>query len=197
MNELDFSGKQVLVVGGSSGIGNGIAQGFRAKGARVHVSGTRAAASDYTAEDGSHLDGLHFMYVPDDNTRVSMLQAGEIDACVPVPAPRMAELKTAGYRADCGRSAGSNQAAGSFLNAARRRPAVPVEPSAIARGGRQPLRRTKPRSPMLRNPQRRGADPARNVADTQVSPQTQKHPMTRTAPRFNPYPAIAIAPDPA
>ena len=32
MNELDFSGKQVLVVGGSSGIGNGIAQAFRAQG---------------------------------------------------------------------------------------------------------------------------------------------------------------------
>ena len=42
MNELDFSGKQVLVVGGSSGIGNGIAQAFRAKGARVQVCGTRA-----------------------------------------------------------------------------------------------------------------------------------------------------------
>ena len=42
MNELDFSGKQVLVVGGSSGIGNGIAQAFRAKGARVAVCGTRA-----------------------------------------------------------------------------------------------------------------------------------------------------------
>ena len=35
MNELDFSGKQVLVVGGSSGIGNGIAQAFRVKGAKV------------------------------------------------------------------------------------------------------------------------------------------------------------------
>ena len=44
MNELDFSGKQVLVVGGSSGIGNGIAQAFRARGARVHVCGTRASA---------------------------------------------------------------------------------------------------------------------------------------------------------
>ena len=41
MNELDFSGKQVLVVGGSSGIGNGIAQAFRTKGARVLVCGTR------------------------------------------------------------------------------------------------------------------------------------------------------------
>src|SRR5438552_5607416 len=60
MNELDFSGKQVLVVGGSSGIGNGIAQAFRARGARVHVCGTRAAASDYSAEDGSNLDGLQY-----------------------------------------------------------------------------------------------------------------------------------------
>ena len=44
MNELDFSGKQVLVVGGSSGIGNGIAQAFRAKGAQRAVCGTRATA---------------------------------------------------------------------------------------------------------------------------------------------------------
>jgi 3-oxoacyl-[acyl-carrier protein] reductase len=60
MNELDFSGKQVLVVGGSSGIGNGIAQAFRAKGARVHVCGTRTAASDYSPDEGSHLDGLGY-----------------------------------------------------------------------------------------------------------------------------------------
>ncbi len=33
------------------------------------------------------------MYIPDDNTRVSMLQAGELDVCSQVPAPRMAELK--------------------------------------------------------------------------------------------------------
>ena len=60
MNELDFSGKQVLVVGGSSGIGNGIAQAFRAKGARVAVCGTRAAAADYSAAEGSHLQGLDY-----------------------------------------------------------------------------------------------------------------------------------------
>jgi len=60
MNELDFSGKQVLVVGGSSGIGNGIAQAFRAKGAQVHVCGTRAKAGDYSADEGSNLDGLHY-----------------------------------------------------------------------------------------------------------------------------------------
>src|SRR5712664_185767 len=60
MNELDFSGKQVLVVGGSSGIGNGIAQAFRDKGARVQVCGTRASAADYATEDGSHLEGLAY-----------------------------------------------------------------------------------------------------------------------------------------
>ena len=58
MNELDFSGKQVLVVGGSSGIGNGIAQAFRAKGAKVAVCGTRSSASDYSPEEGCHLEGL-------------------------------------------------------------------------------------------------------------------------------------------
>src|SRR5258707_10466879 len=60
MNELDFSGKQVLVVGGSSGIGNGIAQAFRARGARVHVSVTRATAADYSLAEGSHLEGLDY-----------------------------------------------------------------------------------------------------------------------------------------
>jgi 3-oxoacyl-[acyl-carrier protein] reductase len=60
MNELDFSGKQVLVVGGSSGIGNGIAQAFRTKGARVHVCGTRASAADYSLSEGSHLEGLDY-----------------------------------------------------------------------------------------------------------------------------------------
>jgi 3-oxoacyl-[acyl-carrier protein] reductase len=60
MNELDFSGKQVLVVGGSSGIGNGIAQAFRVRSARVQVCGTHAGAADYSPEDGSHLEGLDY-----------------------------------------------------------------------------------------------------------------------------------------
>lgn len=60
MSELDFTGKTVLVVGGSSGIGNGIAQAFREKGAAVHVWGTRAKASDYTAAEGSDMTGLHY-----------------------------------------------------------------------------------------------------------------------------------------
>src|ERR1700694_2284771 len=61
MNELDFGGKQILVVGGSSGIGNGIAQAFRARGARVQVCGTRASASAYSAAEGSQLQGLDYV----------------------------------------------------------------------------------------------------------------------------------------
>lgn len=57
---IDFSGKTVLVVGGSSGIGNGIAQAFRRNDADVHVWGTRAIASEYAGEEGSDLAGLSY-----------------------------------------------------------------------------------------------------------------------------------------
>ena len=60
---LDFSGKTVLVVGGSSGIGNGIARAFLERGAEVYVWGTRAAAADYKASEGSDLSGLHYAQV--------------------------------------------------------------------------------------------------------------------------------------
>jgi len=63
MNEVDFSGRRVLVVGGSSGIGNGIAQAFRGHGASVHVWGTRARAEDYSDEQGSDLGGLGYTQV--------------------------------------------------------------------------------------------------------------------------------------
>ena len=63
MDVLDFTGKVVLVVGGSSGIGNGIAHGFRRRGAEVHVWGTRTDPTDYKPEDGSDLTGLHYAAV--------------------------------------------------------------------------------------------------------------------------------------
>lgn len=63
MNELDFSGKTVLVVGGSSGIGNGIARAFMDRGATVHIWGTRASAADYADSSDSRLMGLHYMQV--------------------------------------------------------------------------------------------------------------------------------------
>lgn len=63
MHELDFTGRRILVVGGSSGIGNGIARGFLNHGAQVHVWGTRASAADYAGDDGSDLGGLGYTQV--------------------------------------------------------------------------------------------------------------------------------------
>lgn len=76
MNDLDYAGKTVLVVGGSSGIGNAIAQGFRAHGADVHVWGTRASAADYEGEEGSDLTGLTY-------ARVDVSDVAAIEDCQP------------------------------------------------------------------------------------------------------------------
>lgn len=76
-DDTDFSNKRVLVVGGSSGIGNGIAHGFRERGADVHVWGTRPAASDYDPADGSNLSGLGY----------SCVDVGDADAIEAAPLP--------------------------------------------------------------------------------------------------------------
>lgn len=47
---FDFTGSRVLVTGGTSGIGNAIATGFRDAGAQVTVTGTRSSAADYTTD---------------------------------------------------------------------------------------------------------------------------------------------------
>jgi 3-oxoacyl-[acyl-carrier protein] reductase len=70
--DTNFSGQRVLVVGGSSGIGNGIAQAFRARGAEVHVWGTRPRADDYAGVEGSDLNGLHY-------TAVDVADPGQIE----------------------------------------------------------------------------------------------------------------------
>lgn len=62
-DDTDFTGKTVLVVGGSSGIGNGIAHAFNDRGARVAVWGTRPGAADYRTEEGSNLSGLAYAQV--------------------------------------------------------------------------------------------------------------------------------------
>jgi 3-oxoacyl-[acyl-carrier protein] reductase len=59
-SDTDFSGKTVLIVGGSSGIGNGIARAFGQRGAHVHVWGTRPSAADYDGIAGSDLSGLGY-----------------------------------------------------------------------------------------------------------------------------------------
>jgi len=68
MIAIDFTDRTVLVTGGSSGIGNGIARAFRAAGARVVVTGTRASADDYADDEGSDLSGLdyHALDIADD-----------------------------------------------------------------------------------------------------------------------------------
>lgn len=60
MEAFDFKDQRVLVVGGSSGIGNGIAQAFRQAGAEVHVWGTRPEANDYDGEAGTDMTGLTY-----------------------------------------------------------------------------------------------------------------------------------------
>jgi 3-oxoacyl-[acyl-carrier protein] reductase len=57
---LTFPGRRVLVIGGSTGIGNAMAQAFRALGAEVHITGTRPSAADYSAADVADLDGLTY-----------------------------------------------------------------------------------------------------------------------------------------
>ena len=47
---FDFTGCSVLVTGGTSGIGAGIARAFHASGADVTVTGTRARAEDYDTD---------------------------------------------------------------------------------------------------------------------------------------------------
>jgi 3-oxoacyl-[acyl-carrier protein] reductase len=104
MGELDFSGKTVLVVGGSSGIGNGIAQAFRAKGAEVHVWGTRASAADYSADEGSDLAGLHYAQVDVgdfDAIEAHQPAFARLDVlvlCQGVVLYKRQEFKTAGFR---------------------------------------------------------------------------------------------------
>lgn len=61
--DLSFEGQRVLIVGGSSGIGNGVARRFLECGADVEVWGTRPSASDYAGEEGSDLTGLKYQCV--------------------------------------------------------------------------------------------------------------------------------------
>ncbi|WP_338466533.1 SDR family oxidoreductase [Novosphingobium sp. ZN18A2] len=77
IDDTDFTGKRVLVVGGSSGIGNGIAHGFRERGATVHVWGTRTSAGEYDAADGSDLSELGYTCV----------DVSDADAIEAAPAP--------------------------------------------------------------------------------------------------------------
>jgi 3-oxoacyl-[acyl-carrier protein] reductase len=68
---LSFVGRRVLVVGGSSGIGRGIACAFRDAGAETIAWGTRARIEDY--EEPRELDGI-------DYARVDVSDAAQVRA---------------------------------------------------------------------------------------------------------------------
>lgn len=53
---FDFSGARILVTGGTSGIGHGVATAFARAGADVTVTGTRSGPSDYDVD----LDGFTY-----------------------------------------------------------------------------------------------------------------------------------------
>jgi 3-oxoacyl-[acyl-carrier protein] reductase len=72
MNELDFSRRTVLVVGGTSGLGNGIACAFRERGATVEIWGTRANLAQY---DDPRCDFTGLRYRQVDVTRSDQIAA--------------------------------------------------------------------------------------------------------------------------
>ena len=57
---LDFGDRRVLVIGGSSGIGNGIAHGFSQRGGSVTVTGTRPDFGDYLEAEDADFTGLDY-----------------------------------------------------------------------------------------------------------------------------------------
>ena len=82
---LDFTGQKVLVTGGSSGIGNGIAHAFAARGAEVFVTGTRPDEGDYLENEDSDFTGLtyHQLDVTDREAPAALAEAiGAMDVVI-------------------------------------------------------------------------------------------------------------------
>lgn len=82
---LDFTGQKVLVTGGSSGIGNGIAHAFATRGAEVFVTGTRPDEGDYLENEDSDFTGLayHQLDVTDREAPAALAEAiGAMDVVI-------------------------------------------------------------------------------------------------------------------
>ncbi|WP_077038288.1 SDR family NAD(P)-dependent oxidoreductase [Pelomonas sp. KK5] len=103
-NLLDFNGRTVLVVGGSSGIGNGIANAFLERGARVHVWGTRPDAAAYADAPDSRLAGIGYSQVDvadSRNVEAASLPFESLDVLVQCQGTVLyerQEFKTPGFR---------------------------------------------------------------------------------------------------
>lgn len=79
-NPLDFTDKDVLVTGGSNGIGNGIARAFREAGAHVTITGTKPA-EDYETD----ITDMTFMQTDlgdDEAVRRLAREVGQLDVLV-------------------------------------------------------------------------------------------------------------------
>jgi len=77
---LDFTGKTVLVTGGSTGIGNGIARAFRDHGAKLIITASRERAAYDTDMDG--MDYHQVDIADDDAMRAFAAQVSSLDVLV-------------------------------------------------------------------------------------------------------------------
>jgi len=80
MNDLDFSGKTVVITGASSGIGYGMARKFLEAGAQVIVTGTREAGEYDTDYTGMTFHTLESSDV--DAVRAFADKIGEVDVLI-------------------------------------------------------------------------------------------------------------------
>ncbi|MEQ8665449.1 MAG: SDR family oxidoreductase [Rhodospirillales bacterium] len=84
--QYDFSGKTVLVTGGSRGIGYGVAAGFARSGADVTIMSqsdkVHEAASTLSAETGAHVEALQCDITDVNTVRESIASLERIDVTV-------------------------------------------------------------------------------------------------------------------